>query len=590
MKLFFDIAKYYLYFIILLLWSKIFFIFINYKNFLEDFVQLPFIWWNGLSLDLSLISYTIIPLLALYVFTGDRAISRRIFKGYIISLTAIIIVVLSVDPFFYKYWGGKVSLLFMQYIGEPKSAIASIEWLDLAYSFLFMLFCTRYAYRFIKKWDTLATKRGFGLIIILLVVAYLGRGGFGKNPIGISSAYYHQKALYNNAALNPVWNLVAYEIDRESQSAVEFISQEQELLLMEEWKQNNANSIGEIEFRDSSKVYLIVLESFTNKNSLLFSGNLSNITPNLDRLAREGLFFTRAYSSSFRSDRGLTALISGIPSLATQTLTNRPELLNRVPNLFKIFHDNGWYTSFHYGGNLDFANLRVLVNDADLVKEQSDFSSSESGAWGFHDEVVFDAYLKDAMTKHEKAFHMLFSSSSHEPFKVPNFNKHTNSYENSIAYADSCLGVLLNGIKELGDWDNSLVIITADHGTIMPERSVGYKSVNFNVPIVVAGGLLSIQPHDTLDEKGRIGTIVSQFDIPKTLVDALGQDELFEFSHSLMNPRGMAFYNYYNGIVLISDSCKQFYDIPQKKYLHGSCGRPFEKAYFQSANRKIYKP
>ena len=587
MRLVVDIVKYYAYFIVLLIWAKVFFILINYKELSLDFVELPRIWWHALRLDLSLISYTILPLILLYGIVGNKDISRKIFKTYMAIVSALIILILSVDPFFYKYWGSKVNLLFVQYIGEPGSALSSIEGIDFAYCLLFILFCWRYAFRVIKKWETLIQARNFGLILVLVAAVFFGRGGFGMNPIGISAAYYHHNAMYNNAALNPVWNLIAYEMDRESQRAVEFISEKEEQELLQEWRINQTTPIGELVYNDSSKIYLIVLESFTNKVSQLFSGSRQGYTPHLDELAKEGLYYTSAYSSSFRSDRGLTALLSGMPSLATQSLTNRPELLSRAPNLFKLFRQQGWHTSFHYGGNLDFANLRVLVNDADLVKEQADYSSADAGAWGFHDELVFKHYLEHAQNTSGKSFHMVFSSSSHEPFKVPNFNSYSEPYENSIAYTDSCLGVLIDGIKETGDWENLLIVITADHGTILPERSVSYKSVNFNVPIILAGGLLRLNPQDSVS---RISTIVSQFDIPRTLAKGIEADGLFTFSHSLLQPKGAAFYNYYNGIVYVSDSCKQFYDIPQKKYLHGSCAKPFEQAYFQAANKKVYRP
>ena len=87
-----------------------------------------------------------------------------------------------------------------------------------------------------------------------------------------------------------------------------------------------------------------------------------------------------------------------------------------------------------------------------------------------------------------------------------------------------------------------------------------------------------------------INEVVSQLDIAPTLASALGKEEHFEFGHSLMNPWGMAFYHYYPGVVVVTDSCTQYYDIPLKKYFGNACLPPYEKAYFQAANRAIFSP
>ena len=176
---------------------------------------------------------------------------------------------------------------------------------------------------------------------------------------------------------------------------------------------------------------------------------------------------------------------------------------------------------------------------------------------------------------------MLFSLSSHEPFDVPNYKKKGNPYLNSISYTDSCLGVMIDRLKTSDKWKNTLVILTADHGTIRPDNAPLYHSSNFKIPLVITGGVVT---EDTI-----VANVVSQADIAATISKYVLGENKFDQS-PLFTPSGRAFYSYHDGISYVSDSCTQHYDLGMKQYIGEPCSQPFEKAYYQKNNQNFFNP
>lgn len=546
----------------------------------EDLVIFPKIWWHGLRLDLSIFGYlTILPLLASFFTELFPRATLSFIRIYWWFIWLFIVLVTAVDPYFFNYWGQKTNLGFTQFLGKENAGLDSIETSTYVIAIGFM---TVLLFWFIKKGQTLFLpkyKSTWWSIVILLAVSFgLIRGSIDKVPINVSSAYFSENNLQNNTAVNSVWNFLATELERDKHATLVFFDDENEALklLIDTLSTPDFTSLTQV--NDSTNIVLIVLESFSAKATGFLYGSMYGSTPNLDKLAEEGVYFKNAYSSSFRSDKGLMALTTGMPSGARQTLTNFPAELVSKPNIFKLFGPE-YATSFYYGGNLEFANIKVLFKDADVVKSQWSFNSINRNAWGVHDEVVFQRFAEDFLLESKPQFKMIFSLSSHEPFDVPNYNAKNDPYLNSVSYTDSCLGVLIEQLKTSNKWKNTLVVITADHGTIRPDNAPIYDPLNFKIPMVLIGG--AVQKNAVITE------IVSQADIPATLALMLNDSTSFS-QHSIMKPGNRAFYSYHDGIAMVTPNCTQYFDFGQKKYLFTPCQPPIEKAYYQIANQYFF--
>ncbi len=577
-----QILKYFLKvlvsFLLIFFAAKLFFLAVNVQAGVQDFKEFPVMWWNGLRLDLSIIGYILIlPILLLLIRLIVKTLSESIFKYYFAILIVIIAIVLATDPFFYSYWGQKANLSFIQFLGKENAGIASIALLDFVLAIGFLIGILVFYFKSIAPCLIPPKKNSIaGVVVILALSVLMIRGGIGIVPINISSAFYSSNNLHNNTALNTIWNVMATELERDKHKALVFFDSDKEAEKVLENLELGSNSFDYLIKKDSaSNVLLIVLESFSAKVSGLLSGEEFASTPNLDAIMKDGIYFENAYASSFRSDKGLLALTSGIPSGARQTLTNFPDKIASKPNLFREF-DKSHHTSFYYGGNLEFANIKVLFNDANLVRSESDFNSKNKNTWGVHDEVVFDEFYNDFENESKPQFKMMFSLSSHEPFDVPNYKKKSDAYLNSISYTDSCLGSLYNKLKVSKKWDNTLIIITADHGTVRPDNAAIYDKTNFHIPLVITGGRVR---KDTV-----IRDVVSQIDIPATIAAYKTGKNPFVNQQSILQPSGVAFYSYYIGLACIQNNCDQYYDFAQKKYFKNDCNKPFEKAYYQLSN------
>ncbi|PCJ65538.1 MAG: hypothetical protein COA58_09000 [Bacteroidetes bacterium] len=547
-------------------------------------IEFPRIWLAGLRLDLSVIGYILaVPLVLTLISIILPKISRQLNRIYWISVIVLIIIIVAVDPYFFQYWGQKTNLGFIQFLGKENAGLGSIFMSTYVIAIGFMVLSIYGFYKKGFKMLSLPQKTSWYTTLLLLgLTAIVIRGGISNVPINISSAYYSSSNLYNNTAVNSVWNFLATELEKDKHKALVFFdsNQEAQKILAENLDSDGSNYSDLVSANDSSNIILIVLESFSAKVVGFLSGNKYGSTPELDKIMKEGISFNSAYASSFRSDKGLLALTTGFPSAARQTLTNFPSKLSGKPNIFKLFGEN-YQTGFYYGGNLEFANISVLFNDANIVKSQKDFDSKNKNTWGVHDNTVFEIFGNDVLAEQRPQFKMLFSLSSHEPFDVPDFNRLEDPYLNSVAYTDSCLGVLIDRLKASPKWENTIVIITADHGTIRPDNAPLFDAINFKVPMVITGGLVN---RDTV-----VNQIVSQADIPATLADLKGEPPFFNQS-SILAPSGRAFYSYHDGISYVSPKGVQYYDLVQKKYLTENVAPPVERAYYQLANYAFFNP
>jgi phosphoglycerol transferase MdoB-like AlkP superfamily enzyme len=549
------------------------------SSFFSNFKQ---VWWAGMPLDLSMVGYlSVLPILGIFISKLVPRLVNKVLFFYGWFSWLFLILVMASDAYFFYYWGQKTNLGFTQFLGQENAGLFSIEiqTLIVASSF-FILTAIWFSKKGIRLFK-LPEKGNIWAGIVLLILSFVMiRGGLSNVPINVSSAYFSSNHTLNNAAVNPAWSFLATELERDKHAPLVFFENrgDAERILNQRNKQSNDYSSLLKPYDSNANVVIIVLESFSAKVVGSISGEKYASTPCLDSIASKGISFSNAYASSFRSDKGLLAITTGFPSGARQTLTNFPAELSSKPNIFKLF-DSRYWSSFYYGGNLDFANIKVLFSHANQTKSQDDFTTTNKNTWGVHDEDVFKMFSDDFTSRKMPQFSMLFSLSSHEPFDLPSYQKKEDPYLNSISYTDSCLGRMIDRLKKSDKWSNTLLIITADHGVIRPDNAPIYSEKNFHIPLIITGGVVQ---KDTM-----ISEIVCQADLPSTIANYMNKPAVFQ-QKSVLKPSNNAFYSYHNGIVSVTSDCIQYYDINQKKYLFDSCALPFEKAYFQLANDDFF--
>jgi phosphoglycerol transferase MdoB-like AlkP superfamily enzyme len=242
-----------------------------------------------------------------------------------------------------------------------------------------------------------------------------------------------------------------------------------------------------------------------------------------------------------------------------------------LPYLPKAIQTLGYQTSFVYGGDIDFANFRSYLTNCgfDHITENEDFPEElDESKWGVHDHHVFQRAFQECDSSANPFFKIILSLSSHEPFDVPMEKAITGTtaeamFLNSCYYTDKSLGEFIDNAKKQSWWNNTVVLITADHGHRHPGNKELRDKERFRIPLLVLGGALQVR--DTV-----IHTIGNQTDIANTLLAQIDKSRTeFKFSKNLLGvpSQSFSFYFFNDGFGFISPDKYIIHDNPGKQFL-----------------------
>lgn len=525
--------------------------------------------WNGLSMDFSTAGYLSVPVLLLLLvscFTGGGRWLNKTIRVLGVVLLTIVVMGFVADMFLYPFWGYRLDVTPLFYMETPKNAVASgtmaqnvacvacfvIEW--LAYFF---------AFRFVHKKAYHIDGRSFlsaaPLLLLTGVLFVVIRGGVTVSVMNAGRAYFSKDMFLNHSAVNPIWNFFSsFAKEDDFASQYRFMDDAEAHRLMAEM--SNPVTLPADTFVLKNKrpnIVVFILESF-GSNICGAAGGAKGLTPNLDRMAAEGLFFSNFYANSYRTDRGLVAILSAYPGQPVTSLMKYPEKSQNVPTLPGVLKQNGYDLSFYYGGDEDFTNMRSYLLHAGFEKRVCDknFSSDElSTKWGAYDHVVINRLIDDLKKPQQQPFcKVLLTLNSHEPFDVP-FQKFADPYPNSVAYTDSCLGVFYDFLKASPCWDNTLFILLPDHAKPYPETMTNQEVARYQAPMIWTGG--AVKGPMVVSQMG------SQIDLARTLLAQLDIDGSdFVFSKNIFSEKSpkFAFYAYNDGLGFVTPEGASVFD------------------------------
>lgn len=525
--------------------------------------------WHGLRLDIAVSGYlSIIPglILATTIWYNNRLLHWT-WNCYF-AITSFLSTLTYVSNLgLYAYWSFPLDSTPLLYIStSPSAALASIPvWQSLLFLCIIMLVTYGTYYVFAKIGRDLAKQPSITatIITILMTIAMIIpiRGGFSTGTNHTGSVYFSSEMHINHAAVNPVFSFVESVTHQEEiATRYRFMPNDEATRI---FKTLTHTALRENAVRHNYNVILIGLESFS-KYIMSESGHINEIvTPNLDRYSNEGLYFTNIYASSFRTDRGLVAMLSGLPAQPTMSVMNIPRISTSLPSLARTLGTVGYNTHFYYGGDTNYSNMRSYLIGTGYtdVTSQYEFSPDLNiYKWGVADGPVFDRVLEDI--KHEETNHngkpffkTFMTSSSHEPFDVPDYHKLKQPELNAFAYTDHCLGLFIEELKKMSCWQNTLVIIVPDHLGAYPQQADNYQLWRYEIPLIMLGGMIT--------KPIRVETIGSQTDICATVLAMLGREHKeFTYSKDLLDPDAphYAFFSFPDAIGMVRQQGYVIYD------------------------------
>lgn len=526
---------------------------------------------NGFCMDLSAVGYfSVLPCVLILIssfFDKNRWLDKFL-RYFTITLIVISSIICVADLFLYTFWGFRLDVTPLFYLQSPKNAAASVTFGMFAGAFALMaIYITSLCFIFKKshsklfKFEQKSPVAALSLLFMLALTILGIRGGLGVSTMNAGRVYFSKETFLNHAAINPQWNFIYSLTKNENfEEQYRFMDDEKAAMIFDKLSQQPSDTTLVSVLKDGAtrpNVILVVLESFGARVCEAVGGE-PGVTPNLNKIASEGVLFSNFFANSFRTDRGLVAILSAYPGQPTTSLMKYPSKTQNVPALSAAFKKNGYDLEFFYGGDENFTNMRSYLLNAGFEKRVSDkdFSSEQlSTKWGAYDHYVFDKALSEITSETQKPyFKMILTLNSHEPFDVP-MKRLDDPYLNSVAYTDSCLGVFIDKLKESPDWDNTVVVLLPDHTARFFKATANEDLWRFRVPMIWTGG--AIKGPMVVDK------YASQIDLANTLLSQIGLDASeFKFSKNIFGNKynEFAFYAFNDGFGFITPSGSSVYD------------------------------
>ena len=396
------------------------------------------------------------------------------------------------------------------------------------------------------------------LLVALLSVAVLLRGGFGRKPLDIVDAFVENRPSAAYLSLNGPFAmsralLNARKVKSDFFAWDEAVRRTQELVLAPGERLLAGDDYPLLRARTATtarkpNVVVLMLESWdaVHIDALRRGMGLKpfGVTPHFDALARDGLLFTRFYANGERSMDGLAALLAGIPTLPGTSYLGMGMEQNRMSYLGHIAQQEGYSTfflqsskraSFHVDSIAAMAGFTRYLGSEDIPATGHSKNTTERGAW---DHDTFQEANKLFAEAKKPFVGFVFTASTHLPFQSPGerWQKYPadsleNRFLNSLYYADWALGEFIAAAKKSGYYDNTIFILTADHVSGFAGKSGDVPSLHHVPLLVIAPGL---KPGTTT----RIG---GQVDVIPTLAELAGwRAPQASLGHSLLDTRNDA--------------------------------------------------
>ena len=483
---------------------------------------------NSIRFDILIFSYLWGLFIVLYLSTPKRflpVMNRYAWKPIFSGLTGLIIYLeMATIPFVFEY-GNRLDRISVEYLKYPKEVFSMLSkhyktevFLSAVITIVVLrLFWNSYGYvadQYVKS-----EKRQHILlkaVMILFVAAAIvlgGRSSLGHRPANISSASFSTQHIVNELTLNSTYTVLydLYRMRHESNPYDVYPDMEDADVyrLVKEFSATDGkvfrddpmsiiNTLAHPNAQNKPKYNLvIVLEESLGSDYVGRQGGV-DVSPEIDRISQDGIFFDQLYATGTRTVRGLEASITGFmptPGASVVKLSQSKRDFWTMATYLKQF---GYKSFFLYGGDTNFDEMKAFFmgNGFDEVHDLTNIEGDyEVGSWGIHDEDVFaigHKLLLEKSAADEPFFALILSTSNHSPFDYPaekielhpDFPKE--SHENAIKYSDYALGTFYDAAKSSPYFDDTIFLFAADHNT----RVKGHDLIpvhKFRIPGMLIG-------------------------------------------------------------------------------------------------------
>lgn len=495
---------------------------------------------DTILLCMVLVLPVLITLLLPAFISGSKSYKASIRLFLLLFATAFVLMELS-TPTYIAFFDTRPGRIFFEYLNHPRE-VGLLLLGGFVIQSLFVLVGTMLgavaAYAGIRRLQEIQRPFSYPrqLLILPFVLALLvlgARSTFGHRPINASSVAFSNDQLLNELGLSSTYSVLyaLYRLKNEGDPSELYPEMSEEEVfrrvrrdsLVDEEKFNHPtlptlHAFGTPEEKPRKNLVILLEESMGAR----FIGKLGGLplSPAIDKLAEEGLWFTNLYATGIRSARGIEAVVTGFPPSASRSVLKLGLSQQGFYTMARTLKENGYRNYFIYGGESHFDNMKgfLLNNGFDVAIDERDYTDWKfKGSWGVSDEDLFDKAHGIFQAETEPFFALVFSSSFHSPFEFPDgrielYDDEKKTKNNAVKYADYAVGYFFEMAKKSTYWNDTVFLIVADHD----ERPRGSSLVpvsSYHIPALILGAGIEPQIYTK---------VTSQIDLMPTLFPLLG--------------------------------------------------------------------
>jgi len=371
-----------------------------------------------------------------------------------------------------------------------------------------------------------------------------------ENELSKSGIYSFFAAFRNNELSYPDF-YITQDIDESFKNVRKYTLAENESYLPSTKQSLNrtvANSGNELQ----PNIIFICIESFSAEYMHRF-GNQEGITPYLDSLAKESIFFTNLFATGTRTVRGMEAITLSVPPSPGRSIVKRANN-TKLFNIGTIFNKKNYKNVFFYGGDGYFDNMNqffggngfdivdrgrgYLMGD-DFISKRTNIEDDEvqfENAWGVCDEDIYNKVIKEADLNHKNGqpfFNFIMTTSNHRPFTYPDDRIDIPSKTGrggAVKYTDYAINDFIKKAQKKAWFNNTVFVIMSDHCASSAGRQE-LDASKYHIPAMI---------YNLPDQKGiEINKLCSQIDLFPTIFGYLNwsyETQLFGKDINLMTP------------------------------------------------------
>ena len=482
------------------------------------------------------------------------------------ALNLILTAVLYADLVYFRYFQDIISvpvLLQAGQVGSLGGSIAALlSWRDLAYfvDWLFVIPLAVYAFfsgrrpkeltfRAPKRARTAALRISFSLLVFAagLTLVFV--------PVNVADKTWAKGLFTNNWWNVSVYNVTGlygfhgYDIYRSVKASAEekvlAVTEEQSVTDWFETRGRLRASLAKEDERfgayKGKNVIMVQAEAFQNFVIGRSIGGVE-ITPNLNRLLKESVYFSRFYhqtSQGRTSDADFAAHCSQQPLPSGSVFIKYADhTFDCLPGALKA---EGYGTTvFHaYEGGFWNRNTMYAKMQYDAYYNKKNFKLDEPVGWALGDKSFFRQSADRIAAQKRPFYSFLITLSSHHPYKLPASMEKLDvgefqgsmfgDYLQSVNYADAALGEFIARLKAEGLWDETIFVFYGDHDNSIRDWAPFEKFLGQELNAVARQQILKQVPLIVRLPDGALGGTIrsdvgGQLDITPTILHLLGID------------------------------------------------------------------